>query len=245
MVRIIFLHKIFTALIIAAGLALPAVAQNTSGVFGPTVSEGDRSVQYRVGIDIDGLDGEAAIAQRVHYQHAINGNLRWRVVAQARKTDASDIDYDFFRGELLWQISPDDSKYQTGLRFDARFRDDNRAHQLGANWTNQWTFDNGWRARAIALTSVQYGKNPRDGIRAQTRFNVSKNLGDGASLGVEMFNIYGYTGDIPDFEDQSHSVGPFVSTKLTEDVSIFAGALFGITDASPDNELRLWVSRGF
>ncbi len=245
MFRVILLLKIFIAIIIAAGLVPPAAAQNTGGVFGPGVTEGDRTVQYRIGIDPDGANDEAAIAQRIHYQQAINGDWRWRVVAQARKTNESDVDFDFIQTELAWQISPDGQDYQTGLRFDATLRDDDRAHQLGVNWINQWKLAEGWQARALTLTSVQVGNDARDGIFAQTRFNVSKKLDSGASLGVEMFNFYGYTGDIPDFEDQRHSVGPFISTKLTEDVSIFAGALFGITDASPDNELRLWVSRGF
>ena len=45
------------------------VAQNTGAVFGPGVTEGHSSAQYRATFDPDS-DG---FAQRIHYQQSLNG----------------------------------------------------------------------------------------------------------------------------------------------------------------------------
>ena len=88
-----------------------AYAQNTSGVFGPVIDEGERGWEYRATYEPD----SEGLAQRVHYQQALNGELRWRAVAQVRKTDDSDVDLDYLRGEIIWQVTPDDQKYQSGF----------------------------------------------------------------------------------------------------------------------------------
>jgi hypothetical protein len=79
----------FLGLLLAA--TPTALAQNTGGIFSPIVNEGHKSVQYRVTYDPD-TDG---ISQRVHYQQAINGNLMWRGLVSARKSNESDVDFDF------------------------------------------------------------------------------------------------------------------------------------------------------
>ena len=64
-------------------------------------------------------------------------------------------------------------------------------------------------------------------------------------MGVELFNAYGSTDEILDLDKQGHSIGPFASFPVSDNFSLFTGALFGLTDASADAELRLWITRGF
>jgi hypothetical protein len=92
-----------------ATTAPTALAQNTSGVFGPVIDDGESGWEYRGTYDPDDKDYN----QRFHYQRAINGEMRWRVIAQLRSTDQSDFDPDYVRGELVWQATPDDQKYQS------------------------------------------------------------------------------------------------------------------------------------
>ena len=98
------------------GLALTtapaALAQNTSGVFGPVVDDGESGWEYRASFDPDDDD----LNQRLHYQRAINGALRWRVVAQVRSTDDSDFDPDGVSSR--WKVS--------GTFNDCRLRAENR-----------------------------------------------------------------------------------------------------------------------
>lgn len=221
-----------------------AQAQNTGGVFPPMVNDGHRSVQYRIAIDPDNAQDDLGFAQRLHYQQAINGDFMWRVIGQTRKTASSDFDLDYLQAELFWELSDDDDKHKTGLRFDARVRDDNRAEQFGLNWMNHFNFEDGWSARALVLTSIQTGNNSADGVNLQTRGQIAKRL-NGYSLGIDMFNGYGNTGSLGSFKTQNHTIGPFISTPVSDNISIYAGPLFGISKAAPDLEARLWITRGF
>lgn len=218
-----------------------ALAQNTGGIFPPMVNEGHKSAQYRVTYNPD----SEGLSQRLHYQQAINGNLMWRGLISARKTDESDVDFDFIQAELFWELSDDDDAWKTGFRFDARIRDDDRPGLVGVHWTNQFPLSDNWNGRFVALSALDIGDDARDGVFVQTRGNVFTKLDTGQTVGVELFNAYGSTDDFRDFDDQNHQIGPFASFPVAEQWSLFTGALFGLTDASADAELRLWVARGF
>lgn len=226
---------------ILAASAMPAMAQNTGGIFPPMVNEGHKSAQYRVTYNPD----TEGLSQRVHYQQAINGDLMWRGLVSARKTADSDVDFDFVQAELFWEWSDDEDSWKRGMRFDARIRDDGRPGLLGVHFTNQFPISESWNGRFVALSAIDIGDDARDGVFLQTRGNVFTKLDSGHTVGVELFNSYGSTDDIQDFEDQSHQIGPFASFPVAEDWGLFTGALFGLTDASADAELRLWISRSF
>lgn len=218
-----------------------ALAQNTGGIFSPVVSDGHKSAQYRVTYD----PASEGLSQRVHYQEAVNGKLMWRGLVSARKTNDSDLDFDFVQAELFWQIGDDNDRWKRGLRFDARLRDDGRPGLIGAHWTNQFPLTETWTGRFIVLTSADIGDDARDGVFLQTRGNVFTRLETGQTIGVELYNSYGSTDDWRDLEDQSHEIGPFASFPVNESWSVFAGALFGLTEASADTQFRLRVTRGF
>lgn len=219
--------------------ACGAVAQQTGGVFPPMVNEGHSSWQYRAAYNPD-TDG---FAQRLHYQQAIDGDLMWRILGQTRKTDSSDFDFDFLQAELFWELSGDDERYRSGFRFDARLRDNNRPHQIGWNWMNQFFFDDGWSARALLLTTYQFGNNAADGLGLGTRAQLVKRLSNGHSVGLEWYSAYGTTDDFADLDDQNHALGPVYSLPIAEGWSVFGGLLFGLTDASSDAEGRVWITK--
>ncbi|MCG8441792.1 MAG: hypothetical protein MI723_08285 [Caulobacterales bacterium] len=199
------------------------------------------SAQYRAAYapDTDGF------AQRLHYQRSINGALRWRIVGQTRRNDETNIDFDYVQGELLWEISPDDRDWRTGLRFDGRVRDHNRPGRFAVNWTNQIALTPRLRARALFISSVDVGENAGEGVSLQTRGRLGYALEGGRRLGVEMFNSYGSTDDLPDFEDQRHTLGPFATTPLTETISAYAGVQLGLTEPAAEADWRLWLTRSF
>lgn len=233
-----------SALLVAALFGFsagPLHAQNTGGVFGPVVNEGHRAFEYRLGYDPD----VESFAQRLHYQQSLNGTAMWRLIAQGRKTDGGSQEFDFVQGELFWQITPDAASWQQGLRFDLRVRDDDRPGTVGVNWMHQLPLAGDWRARGILLTAMEVGQNRREGILLQTRAQVARAVRDGGLLGLEMFSGYGSTDDFPDLDEQSHQLGPFVALDAGRDVTVYASALFGLTDGAPDTNLALWITRSF
>ena len=218
-----------------------AYAQNTSGVFGPVIDEGERGWEYRATYEPD----SEGLAQRVHYQQALNGELRWRAVAQVRKTDDSDVDLDYLRGEIIWQVTPDDQKYQSGFRFEGRYRFNDRPGDVTVHWANQWKHIDNWTMRFIVGATQQIGNDPADGLQIQTRASAMTSLSDGPKIGLELFSEYGSTSDWLDADEQEHEFGPVAVWKLNEDWNLYSGALFGLTDASADIQLRFRLSKGF
>ncbi|MEM7082108.1 MAG: hypothetical protein AAF465_05200 [Pseudomonadota bacterium] len=223
-------------------LFLPiAQAQNTGGVFGPVVKEGHRSIQYRAAF----VDDTNGFAQRLHYQQALDSRLMWRVVAQTRKTASRDFDFDYVQGELFWDITDQSADWQTGVRFDVRVRDSGRNETIGVNWMNQFRLANQWQARALLLTTVDLGSGGRDGVGLQTRANLYRTLDDNRQFGIELFSDFGSTSDFADGDEQRHALGPFANLPLSNGWSLFAGALFGLTDPVADSDIRVWATRAF
>jgi len=234
------MKRLFLGLLFFVILTPSVFAQNTGGVFPPGFGDDHKSAQYRIAINTD----NDRFNQRIHYQQSIDDKRLWRVVAQTRETGSSDFDFDFIQAELFWEFSDPKDSYRSGVRFDARVRDDNRPGQIGLNWNHQWKFDKGWRARLVALTALQIGENRADGISLSPRAQIAKTLENGPTLGVEYFGSFGNSEDIT-FKNARHTIGPFISTKIASKTTIMGGAQFGFTDVAPDAELRLWLTQGF
>ena len=227
------------------GLALAgapiATAQSTSGVFGPVVDYGEKGWDYRLSYDPDGDN----FAQRLHYQRAINDDLRWRLVGQVRSTEDSDFDPDHLTAELLWQVTPDAQEYQSGFRFDGRYRFDDRPGRITVHWIHQWKHFESWTLRFILGSTQEIGSEASNGLAIETRASATRSLTNGPSLGVELFSQYGSTSDWLVFDDQRHRAGPVAVWKLGKDWRVYTGALFGVTDASPDTALRFRLIREY
>lgn len=234
--RFAFLSTIALLLILR-----PAFAQNTAGVFPPMVNDGHELLQYRATFNPD----SNGFAQRLHYERAIDGDFMWRLLGQTRKTRDSDLDFDFFQAELFWELSDDSDHWRTGLRFDARIRSEGRPGLIGVHWTNQLKLNDDTRARFLVMSSIDIGDGARDGVVIQTRADVARRLSSGIDVGVEMYNVYGSTDDFGSFDEQSHQIGPMVSVPLDGGWSVLGSVLIGVSDAAPDQNLRLWVTRAF
>jgi len=219
------------------------LAQGGAGVFPPMVEQGHKSLEYRAAVDPATRADEIGFLHRIHYQQSINSDFMWRVIGQTRKTNNTYFDFDFIQTELFWDLSEDNQKYRTGLRFDARLRDNNRPNQLGLNWTNQYNFDDNWYARALLMTSVQVGNNSVDGVTLQTRWQLAKRLRQGQTVGLELYNNYGNERDSASFDEQNHSIGPIYVRSLGTGWSIFSSALFGLSDRAADTELKVWITK--
>ena len=225
----------------AACLVGTAAAQNTGGVFPPMVTEGASALEYRA--TYRPQDGPNGLAQRLHYQRALDTRLMWRVVGQVAGT-TDDQDADFLQAELFWELSEDTDAWRTGLRFDAQVREGAGPEQVNVNWTNQFPVGEALTGRFVALSKLQIGDRAADGILLETRANLFHMTANGTVLGVESYNNHGSTDDFDPF-GATQQVGPFAVWPVGEGWGLFTGVLFGATDASPDADYRLWLTRNF
>ena len=231
------------ALLLPFLLAAPAAAQTTGGVFGPGVSEGDRSAQWRVAW-APGEDGrQDRIASRLHYQHAVSPRVRFRGVVQGSDVETGDFELNFVQFETQWQFSKA-KNWKSALRFDGRLVEgDDGEDQVGVDWTNQFPLGERTSLTVVGLSNIRLKGDSSIGL--ETRAAIAHRLEDSPwTLALLSYDAYGRTRDFPKLEDQNHRVGPSVSRRFG-DVDFRATALFGWTEAARDVDVALWVGKRF
>lgn len=238
-----------TVLTVLGGLltvALPCLshAQNTGGVFGPVVNAGHKSFEYRLTQQAGQNGAEDGLAHRLHYKQAVNSSLMWRLVGQLQRSPESEFDPTSLRGELYWQITPDEQKWQSGFRFDATLRKGHRAESLGVHWTNQVALSDTVWTRFIVLTTAQWGDRAANGIGIQTRGALAKKIGS-KTIGIELYSQYGTTANWRKTDQQVHQSGPFVSIPLPGKSSLYLNWLGSFTEASGGHQFRIRLGRTF
>ena len=234
---------------LAALVLLPAasLAQNVGGVFGPTVNENDKQLEFRLGLAPNQNDDWGAVA-RLHYQQAFNDSLRLRGVIQYADPVGGDLELKHFQLELLWQtVERTESGYESAFRFDARVSEnDDGADRVGVNWIHQWSLDNGWRIRALGLFNTEVGPAARDGINVGFRSSATRRIDNGLRVGVENFSSFGNTDrGFGNFDDQRHSIGPVVTGSFSPDWGWYTGVQFGVSERANDHDWQFRVTRNF
>lgn len=230
------LIRFLTLIVIWPGFAL---AGNTGAVFGPVVHEGHESWQLRSGFDVD----TDALVNRIHYQRAISGDVQWRLIAQARKTDHETLDFDLIQGEITWQLSPDTARYKQGLRFDLLVREQLDRHQFSINWMHTVAINERLSSGFLMMFQRQFGADRNDGVFFQTRANLAFKASNRWTVALEMYNNYGSSSERKNFEAQNHQIGPMATYQFGNGWSVHAGTLFGVNSATSDQHYRLWLGK--
>lgn len=242
----IFLVR-FLAIAFVLGLvcASPAMAQNVGGVFGPEVTPDSKAVEFRTAVSprSDGRPGR--IATRFHYQQTVTDNLRLRAIIQGQDTNTSGFDYDAVQFEAQYQFLEDEEAgFDSAFRFDVLLADD-RPDLVSFNWTNDVKVSEKWSLRGLMLAQVQFGDLRNDGLFLQSRFSAAYRATSRYRLEVQLFNFWGTTDDFQDINDQNHSLGPAVGINIGKGWAVEASTLFGLTDAAPDADFRVFLVKSF
>ena len=237
------MKRLLFALVPALGLlsAVPAAAQTTGGIPGPGVSKDDRSAQLRLAWAPE----TERFAARLHYQHGLTDDLRARVVLQGADFETGDFETVFLQGELQWEFD-ENPAWAKALRFDARLSEnDDGADQLGLVSINQFRLAERWFARADVFTNLQVGSRRADGIGVEFRGLVGHRLDNGMTLTLETFNALGRGNKFGELKRNAERLGPGLSVPLGGGTSLYGSVLFGLNEATPDTDLRLWLTQRF
>ncbi len=82
-------------------------------------------------------------------------------------------------------MTPDRQSYQSGFRFDGRYRFDDRPGQFTIHWIHQWRQVDHWTLRLISGATLEIGNDARDRLAIQTRASAMRSLTSGPNPGVE------------------------------------------------------------
>ena len=228
----------------AFAAAAPATAQTTGGVFGPKVTEGDRSAQWRIAFAPGQDGGPDRWASRLHYQHAVSPRLRFRGVVQGSDVETGSFELNFAQFETHWQFSKDPG-WRSALRLDTRLVEgDDGFDQIGLDWTNQWPLGSRASLTVVGLSNVRLAGGDRS-IGVETRASLAyRPEGSPWTLALQSFDAYGRTRNFPRLADQNHRIGPSVSRRFG-DVDVRATALFGWSEAARDIDIAFWLGKHF
>ncbi|WP_018147609.1 hypothetical protein [Henriciella marina] len=231
-----------TAALMACGVAQ---AQNTSSVSGPVVSAGDREVEYRFGW-VPGEDGRGdSFGHRFDYRLSVNERTSLKVATNFEDNPGEDIRFDNINVEYLIELSPEDADiWKTGIRFDARVSNGPDPERIGFNWLNQWQLSDRLRARAQLIATRQLGYNGRKSIDFEVRSSLSWKIGADHDIALLSFTNLGSSDDFS-VGGRVQQAGPALSGKLGNGYGWTAGTLFGLSDAAPENDIRLWITKSF
>ena len=211
----------------------------TATVFSPDVNEGDRSFEYRMSYIPEDTPVPDIFSQRLHFQYAFDGALRARLVANHRSIDGRSLDYRSTRLEVQWQYRENEvHDWDAALRFDAEIGDES-PDRIRLVWTAQRNFGAGWQLRGNALVGREFGSNGASGVTLETRAQVTKRIGSGKRLGLELFSDLNSTGNVGHYSDQEHKLGPIFKADIGSKWTLNAGYLFGISDAADNGDWRL------
>lgn len=215
-----------------------AFAQNTGGVSGPKVKSGDRSIGYRLAWapDTDGF------AHRLHYQHSVSDRLRFRIIAFQNNT-GGDLRFRSVRLETHYQIIKNRSGWNSAVQLQGLIPDGNDGPgRIRLAWINSFDVGEDWEVRASILGAHEIGDQAREGVWLETRSEATYGLGGGYRIGAQIFNNYNSTAEFGMWNNQRHAIGPVLKGRLGGRAGFQASALFGVTERSPDADLRLFLS---
>lgn len=242
------LKLITNALILLLGVTAlstgTAHAQNTSSVSGPTVSAGERQVEYRLGWTPVSEGGDR-FAHRFDYGASINERSRFKVFATFSNRAGESLSFNNINAEYVRELTPEGAPvWQSAIRFDARLSDGPSSERVRVNWLNQWRLNDAIRARAQLIAARRIGANASSAIEFDLRASLNWDLGNDYDLSLLSFNPLG-THDDFGLSRSEKQLGPTISGPLPNGLRWTAGTLFGVSDEAPDHDLRFWLSKEF
>lgn len=239
------LRAVFAITVAALFICNAADAQNTSSVSGPTVSAGDRSVEYRLGwIPREEGVGDN-FAHRVDFGAALNERTAFKVFANFEDRPGANPRFDNINAEYLIELSPENAPvWQTGIRFDARLSNGPDPERIGFNWLNQWRLSDRLRARAQFIATRQFGETASRAVAFELRSSLIWQATEQYDISLLSFTNLGDSDDFG-MDGQVQELGPTLSGDLPNGFGWTVGTLFGLTDEAPDQDFRFWVSKSF
>ena len=226
-----------------------ANAQSLAGNVGSAgVTDGERGVEFRIGIDDDGNSGS-----RIHYDHSFTGWYQLRTIASFSRPDSSQMDFSSLTLENWFQWSEekkDNSGFHGGIRF-AYGISDGGPDEAEVRLTLTDKFADGWEWRTNLIGELEAGDGSVGGVELEARAQLSKSLGfkplnsDSFRLGIETFSEFGNSRDIPDLEQQAHQIGPVIKMSWDNGAYIQSAVRFGVTDGADDAMAKFFIGREF
>jgi hypothetical protein len=238
--------RLFTAiLLLALAQVGSALAQSTSAVSGSEVTAGEHLVDYRIAYSPENDGKDEGYVHRFHYQYGFSDDWRGRVLLTLGKSGAEPVKPRVASLEILRQIVERRGKtgWDSAIRLDGNIPlIDGLPGRARIAWHNQYRFENKVELRSVVLVGREFGDLAAGGVSIETREEATYKLKSGVRVGAQMFNNFGTSAHFDEFDEQRHQIGPVVKGAIGKHLRFEASAIFGLSKAASDADIRLFVS---
>ncbi len=231
-------------------------ASPTSNVSTASVDKGELSIEQRMGYTTD-TPGEADHQRFRMRQHIDYGWTDWyatRLVVSEDKRDGDNLEFGSISLENRFQIfEKKQHGWDGGFRLSYSHSDgDKTPHDVELRLVAGVPFADGWEARGVVSIEHEVGEDAEPGALLELRSQVTKAIPQTSidyikelRLGVEMFNDFGKLRELNGYDSGEHQFGPVMKMKFSDGNYIQAGYRAGISEASADHLVKVFIGREF
>jgi hypothetical protein len=232
----------WAALLSAITAPFGAQAQDVNGVPNPDINLGRSSISFRMAFQPGSGGKPYSYAHQVAYQRAFSDSWSMRLSVQHGTRGGSDFGFRFLQGDVQYQFAEDQEYGWDGsVLLVLRVPDGGDGPgRIGTALAAKYAPDIHWEMRGVIFAGREFGLGSRDGITLATRVEATRDIAAKLRLGAQLVDNFNTTAHFGSFDEQSHQAGLVAKGFITDALSYNAGALFGVSDAAPDTELRLF-----
>lgn len=239
-------YGVLSAGILAGGSA--ALASTTSSVGSPNVKKGEAEIAVRAGysIDKDNPREDERFRTRAHIKYGFTDTYAVQIVVSQDKRQGDSYEHDGIKFENRFHlIKKADHGFDFGIRANYALKDgDKKPDSVELGFYGLVPLD-AYELRLNQIFSHEVGQEAVSGVGGETRFQVTRAIAENHRLGVEGFHDFGNFSESSEYAEQSHMIGPVVKGKFLDGYSYEAGYRAGISDAAPDHNFKVFLSKTF
>ncbi len=201
-------------------------------------------MEYRTGIDFADEENRQNISEYLHAEYGMNEMLALRLAGSGRKQGNSDMEYTASQADARLQLFEDEAAgFDGALRFSYQLADgDDRPDTFGVAWLAEHRLGEFTLTYNVTL-SRQLREDRLGGLLGDARWQVTAPLPESdMKLGIEGFHNLGR---IDAHADGQHRFGPVLKGKLTETTGFQIGYLTAISEAAPEQAVKLFLNWEF
>ena len=226
-----------------------AYASTTGSVGGASVSKDKTQIEARFGYSEaeESSSQDERFRSRFQVDHGFTDYYAARLVIQQDRRKGDNLEHDSITFDNRFQfLDAEKSGFDLGIRAGYQHKDGDKKPSAVTFGVFERIPVGAYEIRLNQLFDHDVGEDADDGISAEARFQVTRKLENGHRLGVEGFHDFGNLRELSGYSDQSHQIGPVAKGALPfENMKYEVGYRAGISDAAPDHNFKLFISRSF
>lgn len=235
---------IFTVCLFTA----PAFAGTVSSVGSPTVTKGKTKAEIRAGYAK--ADDNSSQDERLRFREQIDHGLTdWyalRLVLQQDDRKGDNIEHGSIGlSNRFYILEAEKYGFDFGLRVEYTHADGDKTPHSVATGLYELVPMGEYELRMNQLFSHDVGEDANDGVGAELRFQLTREISETHRLGLESFNDFGNLSELSGYSAQEHEIGPVLKGKIGHGFSYETGYRAGISEGAADHNVKFFLSKTF